>query len=50
VLLVLEIVAGFFQLLAILRLDVALCHGAGRELWNDAVHLIIQVGGLFGRT
>ena len=50
VLLVDEVVAGRLELLAVLRLDVALRHGAGRELRNDAVDLVVEVGGFLRRT
>ena len=50
VLLIDEVVAGRFERFAILGLDVALRHRAGRELGNDAVDFVIEVGGFLGRT
>ena len=48
VLLVDEVVAGLLELFAVLGLDVALRDGAGRELGDDPVDLVVQVGRLFG--
>ena len=36
--------------LAILGLDVALRHRAGRELRDDAIDLVVEVGRFLGRT
>ena len=48
VLLVDEIVAGAFELLAILSLDVALRDGAFFQSGDDSVHFVVEIGGLFG--
>ena len=50
VLLVDQVVAGRLEPLAVLGLDVALGHGAGRQLRNDPVHLVVELGGLLGWT
>ena len=50
VLLVDEVVAGAFELLAILGLDVALCDGALLQPGDDAIDLVIEVGGFFSRS
>ena len=50
VLLVDDVVAGLLELLALLGLDVAARDGAWRELRNDAVDLVVEVGGLLGGT
>ena len=44
-----DVVAGLLELFAILGLDVAARDGAGRELRDDAIDLVVEVGGLFGR-
>ena len=43
VLLVDEVVAGLLELFAVLGLDVALGDGAGRQLGDDPVDLVVQV-------
>ena len=48
VLLVDDIVAGLFELVAILGLDVPLRDGAGRQLRDDAVDLVIEIGRFLG--
>ena len=50
VLLVDEVVAGAFELLAILGLDVALCDGALLQPGDDAIDLVIEVGRFFSRS
>jgi hypothetical protein len=47
VLLVDQVIAGGFEPFAILGLDVALCNFTGRELRNDPIDLVVEVGGLF---
>ena len=49
VLLVDDEVARLLELFTVFRLDVALDDLAGLERRNDPVHLVIEVGGLFGR-
>ncbi len=44
VLLVFDVIAGLFELFAVLRLDVALRDRARRQLWNDPVDLVIEIG------
>jgi hypothetical protein len=44
-----EEVAGGFERLAILGLDVALCHRAGLEARNDAIHFVVEIRRFFGR-
>jgi hypothetical protein len=43
VLLVDDVVAGFFEFLPVLGLDVALDRPAGRQFRDDAVDLVIEV-------
>ncbi len=50
VLLVDDVVAGLFELVAILGLDVPLRDGAGRQLRDDAVDLVIEIGRFLGWT
>ena len=50
VLLVDEVVAGLLELFAVLGLDVALRDRAGRQLRDDAVDLVVEVGRLLGGT
>ena len=50
VLLVDEVVAGLLELLAILGLDVALRDGARRQLRDDAIDFVVEVGRLLGRA
>ena len=47
--LVLQIVAGGLERLAVFRLDVALRDRAGREPGDNSIDLAIQFGGLLGR-
>ena len=50
VLLVDDVVAGLLELLAILGLDVALRGGAALQARDDAIDLVVEVGGLLGRA
>ena len=50
VLLVLDEVPGGFEPIAVLALGVAPRHRARLELRDDAVHLVVQVGGFLGRS
>ena len=50
VLLVDDEVAGRFEAIAILALDLSLVHFAALQLRDDAIDFVIQVGRLFGRT
>jgi len=45
-----QVVAGFFQFLAILCLDVPLRDGAWREPRDDAIDLVIEIGRFLGRS
>ena len=47
-LLVDEVVAGLLELFAVLGLDVALRDRAGRQLGDDAVDFVVEVGRFFG--
>ena len=49
VLLVDDVVAGCFEGLALLGLDLPLDHRARLELGDDPIDLVVQVGGLLGR-
>ena len=50
VLLVDDVVAGFFELLAVLGLHVAARHAPLAQARDDVVHLVIQLGRFLGRT
>ena len=45
-----EVVAGLLELFAVLGLDVALRDGARRQLRDDAIDLVVEIGRFLGRT